>query len=148
MENPSGRPDKFRGQRGPEKSDRRKAADAAGMSRHQMYQAMKVADIPEDDFERLIEDDDPPTLTELANHSAPSRDNGMTRTKAAAAIAKAVDAMHSAYWTACDAEGRALDPADLDAPDGLLDVAHDAALQVEAIAAARGISWTEARQFV
>lgn len=148
MENPSGRPDKFRGQRGPEKSDRRKAADAAGMSRHQMYQAMKVADIPEDDFERLIEDDDPPTLTELANHSAPSRDNGMTRTKAAAAIRKAIDAAHGAYWTACDTEGRALDPADLDAPDGLLDAAYDAALQVEGIAAARGISWTEARQFV
>ena len=148
MENPSGRPDKFRGKRGPEKSDRRKAAEAAGMSRHQMYQAMKVADIPEDDFERLIEDDDPPTLTELANHSGPSRDNGMTRTKAAAAIQNAIDAAHSAYWSACDTEGRALDPAELDAPDSLLDDAHEAALCVEAIAAERGISWHEARQFV
>ena len=41
----------------------------------------------------------------------------------------------------------AIDPAALDAPDNLLDDAYDAALQVEAIAA-RGISWTEARQFV
>ena len=72
----------------------------------------------------------------------------MTKTEAAAAIRRAIDAAHDAYWTACDTEGRALDPAELDAPDSLLDDAYDAALQVEAIAAARGISWTEARQFV
>ena len=72
----------------------------------------------------------------------------MTRAEAAVAMAAALDAMHSAYWTACDAEGRALDPADLDAPDGLLDDAHDAALRVEAIAQERGLSWSEARQFV
>ena len=52
------------------------------------------------------------------------------------------------YWTACDTEGRALDPADLDAPDGLLDDAFDAALQVQAIAQDCGLSWSEARQFV
>ena len=67
----------------------------------------------------------------------------MNRTEAAAAIQNAIDAAHSAYWSACDTEGRALD-----APDNLLDDAYDAALQVEGIAAARGISWTEARQFV
>ena len=72
----------------------------------------------------------------------------MTRAKAAAAIQKAIDAVHDAYWSACDAEGKAIDPTELDAPDSLLDAAYDAALQVEAIAAARGISWTEARQFV
>ena len=72
----------------------------------------------------------------------------MTRAEAAAAIAAALDAAHSAYWTACDTEGRALDPADLDAPDGLLDDAFDAALQVEAVAQERGLSWSEARQFV
>jgi len=33
-------------------------------------------------------------------------------------------------------------------PEGILDAAFDAALQVEAIAAARGISWHEAREFV
>ena len=72
----------------------------------------------------------------------------MNRTEAAAAIQNAIDAAHSAYWSACDTEGRAIEPAALDAPDNLLDDAYDAALQVEAIAAARGISWTEARQFV
>lgn len=56
----------------------------------------------------------------------------MTRAEAAVAIAAALDAAHSAYWTACDTEGRALDPAaDLDAPDRLLDDAHDAELQMQ-----------------
>lgn len=72
----------------------------------------------------------------------------MNRTEAAAEIQKAIDAAHDAYWTACDAEGRAIDPAALDAPDSLLDDAYDTALQVESIADARGISWHEARQFV
>lgn len=64
------------------------------------------------------------------------------------AITDALDAIHSAYWDACDAEGRAIDPDDLDAPKGILDAAYDAALKVEDIADARGISWHEARQFV
>lgn len=63
MANPSGRPDK---KRGPEKSDHRKAAEAAGISRHQMYQALDVARISDEEFERLVEGEDPPTLTELA----------------------------------------------------------------------------------
>ena len=72
-----------------------------------------------------------------------------SRDAAVSAIAEALDALHSAYWDACDAEGRAIDPGDLGAPEGiLLDAAYDAALQVEDIADARGISWHEARQFV
>ena len=72
----------------------------------------------------------------------------MTRKQAAAAIAKAIDAAHAAYWAACDTEGRAIDPDDLSAPAGLLDEAYDAALLVEGIAESRGISWADARQFV
>jgi hypothetical protein len=72
----------------------------------------------------------------------------MTRDQAAAELAKAIDAAHAAYWAACDGEGRAIDPADLGAPDRLLDDAYEAALIVEGIAEARGISWAEARQFV
>ena len=72
----------------------------------------------------------------------------MTRDQAAAAIAEAVGAAHAAYWAACDAEGRAIDPATLDAPEGLLDDAHDAAELVESLAAERGISWAEARELV
>lgn len=70
----------------------------------------------------------------------------ITRNQAAAAIAVAVGAAHSAYWHACDTEGRALDPADLDAPKGLLDDAYEASLQVESLAAAQRISWPEARE--
>lgn len=70
------------------------------------------------------------------------------RDAAVKAIIDALDALHSAYWDACDAEGRAIDPGDLDTPEGILDSAYDAALQVEDIADARGISWHEARQFV
>ena len=69
-------------------------------------------------------------------------------TDAAQTIAEALAAIHNAYWAACDAEARAIDPVDLDAPEGILDAAFDAALQVEAIAGARGISWHEAREFV
>ena len=149
-ENPSGRPDKFRGKRGPERSERRKMMDEVGISRHQMYQAMQIANIPEDEFNRLVESDDPPSITELAKigRGEQSKPKPSPRDAAMQAIDKAVSAMHRAYWSACDAEGQAIDPDALGAPDGLLDDAHDAALQVEEIAVARGISWTEARQFV
>ena len=72
----------------------------------------------------------------------------MTRDDATAAIAAAIEAAHDAYWSACDAEGRALDPADLNAPDGLLDDAFDAALRVAAVATVHGLTWAEAREFV
>jgi hypothetical protein len=72
----------------------------------------------------------------------------MTREQAAAAVAAALDALHDAYWAACDNEGRAIEPTDLGAPEALLDEAFDAALQVQGIAEGRGISWTEARDFV
>ena len=70
------------------------------------------------------------------------------RDTAMKAIARAMSTVSTAYWAACDAEGRAIDPDDLDASEGILDAAYDAALQVEDIAEARGISWHEARQFV
>jgi len=72
----------------------------------------------------------------------------MTRDEAAQAITDAVDAIHTAYWAACDAAECAVDPDDLNAPAGLLDDAYDIALTVESIAAERGISWPEARQLV
>ncbi len=39
---------------------------AAGLSRHQVVQALRVASIPEAEFETLIEADHPPTVTALA----------------------------------------------------------------------------------
>lgn len=52
---------------GPERSEVRKAAEAAGMSRKQMYRALWVARLPEEEFEAAIESDDPPSVTELAD---------------------------------------------------------------------------------
>jgi hypothetical protein len=67
------------------------------------------------------------------------------RGAAAQAIARALSMIDAAYWRACDAEGRAIDPASIHAPEGLLDDAYEIALQVEATAAARGMSWQDAR---
>ena len=69
----------------------------------------------------------------------------MTRAKAKATIARAVDVIEASFWATCDAEGRAFDPDDLGAPPGILDGAHDVALRIEDIATARGISWVEVR---
>ena len=150
MENPSGRPDKFRGKRGPAKGELRKLAEDAGLSRHQMYQAVQVASIPEDEFERLVESQEPPSITELARigRGEQSKPRLSPRDAATKAIAKAVRAAHAAYWAACDAEGRAIDPADLGADEGLLADAYEAALMVEGIATERNLSWHDARDFV
>ena len=51
--------------RGPDRSETRKAAEAAGISRGQMYRMLDIASIPKDQFEDLIEGDNPPTMTEL-----------------------------------------------------------------------------------
>jgi len=53
--------------RGPERSNRRKAAEEAGLSRAQMWRCMQVAKIPEADFESMVESDNPPTVFELVN---------------------------------------------------------------------------------
>ena len=65
-ENPSGRPDR---KRGPERSVMRQAAEAAGISRHQMYDYLAIAEIPEADFEALVEAPQPPTTEGLVRHS-------------------------------------------------------------------------------
>ena len=54
---------------GPERSAMRKAAEAAGMSRSQMWRALQVASIPEDEFEALVESDEPPTVTALVRYA-------------------------------------------------------------------------------
>jgi hypothetical protein len=55
----------FRGKRGPERSAHRKAADAAGMSRDWLYNALALASMSEAEFEALVEGENPPTVTEL-----------------------------------------------------------------------------------
>lgn len=68
-----------------------------------------------------------------------------TKTNASDAIAEALIAAHSAYWAACDAAGRAIDPAELGAPDSLLNDAYEVALRLENIAAERDITWQAVR---
>jgi len=74
-----------------------------------------------------------------------TRSDTATKDAAARAIAKALGSAHAAYWAACDAEGRAIDPAALGATHGLLDDAFDNARSVEAFARTNGISWSDAR---
>ena len=56
----------------------------------------------------------------------------MTRVQAAA-LAKTTGAAYAAYSASCNAEGCALDPADLDAREGLLYEAYETPLQVESL---------------
>ncbi len=60
-----GRPSKETGGGGPT-SLRKQVAKEAGLSRDQQVTALRVANVPEDDFEAAVESDDPPTITELA----------------------------------------------------------------------------------
>lgn len=50
----------------PPVDSRKAAAKKAGMSEHQTKQAIRVAGIPEEDFEAAVESETPPTVTELA----------------------------------------------------------------------------------
>lgn len=42
------------------------AARDAGMSKHQQVQAVRIANIPREDFDRQVDSDKPPTLSQLA----------------------------------------------------------------------------------
>jgi hypothetical protein len=61
------------------KSPRQQAASAAGLSERQVKTAQRVSNVPREDFERQIESENPPTLTELARQGTmprPARDGG------------------------------------------------------------------------
>lgn len=47
-------------------SSRKQAASDAGLSERQMKNGIRAANIPEDEFEAMIEGEDPPTITDLA----------------------------------------------------------------------------------
>lgn len=52
---------------------RSKAAREAGLSKDQQARAIQLASIPKTEFERLVESDDPPSVTELAKRGIRSR---------------------------------------------------------------------------
>lgn len=54
---------------------REDAARDAGMSKHQQVQAVRIANIPKDEFERLVESPKPPTLSQLAALGTKPREN-------------------------------------------------------------------------
>lgn len=70
--NPGGRPSETSAGDRPS-SHRSDAARDAGMSPHQAKQAVRVASIPEAEFEAQVEGDAPPTLTALAQQGAKPR---------------------------------------------------------------------------
>ena len=55
-----------RGDDPPSNSPRQEAARSAGLSRDQAKTAIRVANVPKGDFERLVESPMPPTVSELA----------------------------------------------------------------------------------
>lgn len=70
----------------PENASQRDIAAFTGLSTRKIWQAKKIADIPEDQFERLIESDNPPTITQLLNmahHRAESQTTPWDRLVAA-----------------------------------------------------------------
>jgi len=56
---------------------RTEAAREAGLSEHQQKQAIRIANIPETEFEEMVENFDPPTITELAEHGTRRRDGSV-----------------------------------------------------------------------
>lgn len=52
------------------------------------------------------------------------------------------------YFQACEAAGEALDPEDLGICEACFDCAFGDAARIESIAKSRGISWTEAADFL
>jgi hypothetical protein len=65
FQSPGGRPSKTSGD-APTSFTQRQAADAAGLSKDQEVQAVRVANVPTAEFEAAVESDDPPTVTRLA----------------------------------------------------------------------------------
>jgi hypothetical protein len=60
-------------------SPRRQATVAAGLSERQVKTAQRVGNVPHEDFERQIESNNPPTVTELARQGTtprPARNDG------------------------------------------------------------------------
>ena len=68
-----------------------------GMSRSKMWRAEQVANIPEDEFERLIESDEPPTVTELVQR-------GRTQSETEAKQHTSLDTLKRAWRKASEDE--------------------------------------------
>ena len=72
FQSPGGRPSKTTAGT-VESFSQRKAAEAAGLSERQELTAVRVANVPAEEFEALVESDDPPTITNLAERGTATR---------------------------------------------------------------------------
>lgn len=61
------------GREGAHPISRQSVATDAGLSEHQRKTALRIASVPEEDFEALIESDQPPTVTEMAMRGTATR---------------------------------------------------------------------------
>jgi hypothetical protein len=62
----TGRPPEIRNDAVPNSETRKSAAEKAGLSERQQKTAVRVANVPEEEFETQVESDSPPTVTALA----------------------------------------------------------------------------------
>lgn len=53
-----------------EGTSQRQAAEQAGLSRKQQFTAVRVANVPDDQFEELVESEEPPTVTADSKRAA------------------------------------------------------------------------------
>ncbi len=64
----------------------RQAAEGAGVSKHQEVTAVRIANVPEPEFEAAMESDDPPTVTKLAHQQRPAPPGFINATKLMGAV--------------------------------------------------------------
>jgi len=84
---------------GTQLSGREEAATEAGMSKKQMVTSLRVAKVPEDQFEQQVESDNPPTVTALAEQGRKQR-NAMPWEKAGLTESAWRTGMH--FWPAVE----------------------------------------------
>lgn len=88
---------------------RKAAAEAAGLSRHQQVQALRIASIPEPEFEAAIEAPTPPTITELAERGTKPRPQPSSAPKPAGHPAYLCGRTPDEFNAAIHARGRVRD---------------------------------------
>jgi len=81
----------------PGKLSQREAAANAGLSEHQQLQAVRVANVPKDEFDRLVEGDNPPSLTDLAGIGTKSKPTRRSRAEINAELME--NCINQIEWT-------------------------------------------------
>src|SRR5207253_10471608 len=77
------------------KVGRQAAANGAGLSPHQLKQAIRVANVPREDFERQVESESPPTVTALAEQGKGVVARAAQRRRAAQSYINIIDTLRA-----------------------------------------------------